>query len=264
MEAAMNNRNKQKIMIAKDVLDQLEFKVVGASVGGSVVRGEADEFSDLDLTICTDTTDRFKRDFFYADEIIQLEVIPLKHLPNKNTMINLPWDHRFIYEMSVIKDETDQLIPIKRWATHYFSTKNGKKKMLQQVNQLVSKRKEYAFACIKEQQLYSATNAALGAWTEAGFLYLFLDQQTLATDALISKIKQLKSHLKIFKEVAPFQDLGNHEADLWDIYDSIKKFRAYLRNKHNENLFMLAKTQDVLCQRKAQRLINQSDYYHLI
>ncbi|WP_066185546.1 nucleotidyltransferase domain-containing protein [Gracilibacillus timonensis] len=115
----MVNKSVELLQVAQDFIKDKE--VIGAYVGGSVGRGEADEYSDIDLTIFTNTETISKKiDVIYKDEIIQLEILHISELPHIVSVEASPWDFRFLDEVTIIKDEDGELNKIKKMGYQLF------------------------------------------------------------------------------------------------------------------------------------------------
>ncbi|MEZ2660792.1 nucleotidyltransferase domain-containing protein [Aneurinibacillus aneurinilyticus] len=256
----MRNKNENLLQIAKDFIRESNMDVIYAFVGGSVGRGEADKYSDVDLTIYTNTNlSSNKSDVIYNGEIIQLETLHIDELPNQHMIEESPWDYRFLNEITIVKDEADKFSKIKQWATTYFGSENAKKKMVKQVSEMVKERTMYAFDYLKQHKVYSATHASMGAWAEAGFLYLFLNHNSLSTGLLIPRIQNLKVHFEEFKRVSPFSIID----DLSEVPVILSRFRKYLR-KQGHSYIGLCDIHDTLCERKVQRLLNNNEDFNLL
>ena len=248
------------IQIAKDYIDELNLNVVYASVGGSVGREDADKYSDLDLTIYTNTNSySTKLDLIYSGEIIQLEILHMDELPNEQIVHQNPWDCRFIVEQTIIKDYDGIYRGLKEYATVLFNTSNGKKRMYEQVSTIVRKRNEYALECLDNNNFYSANLAAMGAWAEAGFLYLFINNNSLSTGGLIPQLRKLKTHVLEFENATPF----SMKLDLSEIPKILSNFRKFLREEGHAYV-ALSDVHDALCDRKIQRLLHKNERLNLI
>ncbi len=256
----MRDKSENLLRIAKDFIRDSDIDVIYAFVGGSVGRGEADKYSDVDLTIYTNTNlSSSKSDVIYNGEIIQLETLHTDELPNQHMIEDSPWDYRFLNEATIIKDKEDKFSKSKQWATDYFGSENGKKKMIEQVSEIVKERTIYAVDCLKQHKLYSATHASMGAWAEAGFLYLFLEHNSLSTGLLLPRIQNLKVHFEEFKRVSPF----SITEDLSEVPIILNRFRKYLR-KQGHSCIGLCDIHNTLCERKAQRLLNNNEGLNLL
>ncbi|SDH47133.1 Nucleotidyltransferase domain-containing protein [Aneurinibacillus thermoaerophilus] len=257
----MTSRSQQLIRLAQEFVSEVPFNVVYASVGGSTGRGEADQYSDLDIVIYTDDislTDA--KNVMYKDEIIQLEIEHCREFPKQKNIIDNPWDYRFLQEICIIYDSDGEFKKIKNWAIQYFSSAKGTKRISEQVLGIVEERKNWALHCMNQGNMYSATHAALGAWTEAAFLYLFLTQGSLSTNALIPSIQKLERHFAAFKTACPFTLNGQWS----EIPAILKRFRSYLRKQGFSFEFGLSPIQDLLYEKKAARLLESKEYMSLL
>lgn len=255
----MINKSNELLQIAKDFIREKTSNVIYACVGGSVGSGRADEYSDIDLIVYTNTDIVFKDvDIIYKDKIIQLKTLHINELPNKHSIKSSPWDLRFLSEITIVKDRKGDFDLIKRWATAYFKSANGRQKIFEQVSNIAAERKKSALDSLDQQNFHSATIAALGAWTETGFLYLFFNHNSSATDLLIPRIQNLKLHFDKFKRVSPFS-LGNVSV----VSKVLLQFRGYLREK-GYDYPDLSEIHDTLCDRKIKRLRNRNEHFNLL
>ncbi|WP_084781833.1 nucleotidyltransferase domain-containing protein [Bacillus niameyensis] len=257
----VNDRSIELINVVKNYVNELELSIKFAYVGGSVGRGDADQFSDIDLTVFTESSVKTESiNVLYDGEIIQIDILHMNEFPSVQFIMNSPWNYRFLNEITIIRDREGELCKIRDWASDYFHTKQGKRKMIEQVSEIVQERNLFALDCVKNQKSYSAMNAALGAWAEAGFLYLFLKCGSLSTGSLFPQIEKMENHFKEFKQVCPFVI----KQDLLQLSTTLSNFRTFLRKQGYSYEFGLSKLQDILCERKIQRLLSQQDYYNLM
>lgn len=256
----MNTKSKDLIQIAKQYCKESQFNIAYACVGGSVGRGDADDYSDIDLTIYTG--DRFVDkliDIYYGNKIIQLEVKHTCEIPSIQAINDSPWDNRFLIETRVLKDNNNRFMQIKKQAKDHFSSIKGREKMVEQVNEIVKERELFALDSLNKNKTYTAAVAAMGAWTEAAFLYLFLTEKSLATGCLIPLMQKKENHFQAFTDAATF----SLEANSSKILLIIKEFRTHLRKTHPFT-FELSEIQDQLCERKGNRLLDESESFNLL
>ncbi|MFD1739195.1 nucleotidyltransferase domain-containing protein [Bacillus salitolerans] len=255
----MQNRSEALMQVAKNYIETLDTKIIYACVGGSVGRGDADQYSDLDLTIYTnECASSSKLDILYGDEIIQLEIVPIDELPDKKVILQSPWDFRFLAEEAILKDEEGSYHDLKEWAITYFNSKNGKQKMIEQVTNIVKNRCKFAMECLETNMNYSASIASMGAWTEAGFLYLYIKDNLLSTGELIPQIEKLNNHMKRFNRVSPFTFTEVSNASM-----IVSRYRKFLRDQ-GHTYSSLSIVHDTLCNRKIQRLLNNNEKLNLL
>ncbi|WP_019413958.1 nucleotidyltransferase domain-containing protein [Paenisporosarcina sp. TG20] len=256
----MQNRSKELIQIATNFIGESNFNVVYACVGGSVGRGDADTYSDIDLTVYSnDNFPSSKMDILTSGEIIQLEIVHISDIPNEQAILHSPWEYRFIIEQEIIKDTNGSYRELQEAATAYFNSTNGKNKIIDQVSKIVRERIKFAIESIETKNYHSANFAAMGAWSEAGFLYLFMNHNTLSTGSLFPQIEKLIQHIHDFKSVAPF----SLTEDLTNVPQILRNFRKYLREQ-GQAYSDLSKVHDTLCDRKIQRLLTNKDTLNLL
>ncbi|GGH86566.1 putative nucleotidyltransferase [Pullulanibacillus pueri] len=255
----MAQKSDELLTRAREFIKEEKRDITYAYVGGSVGRGEADEYSDIDLTVYRNIeVPPTKTDIIFKGEIIQLEQLHIIELPNKSRIEASPWDFRFLLEISIIKDEGGTLNAIKTWAIDYFYSEIGRNKMMEHVSMIVRERRRFALECVKQQHYYSATIAATGAWTEAGFLYLLYHYHSLANEHLIPRTQDLEVFHQ-FESVSPFK----LDVNVSEVQQIMSHFRKHLREKGYafNDLFEL---HDRLCERKIQRLLNKKEYLNIL
>lgn len=259
-EGFLQNRSKELIQIATNFVEESNFNVVYACVGGSVGRGEADKYSDIDLTVYSnDNFPSTKMDILSSGEIIQLEIVHINEIPNKQAILHSPWEYRFIIEQEIIKDNNGSYWELQEVATTYFNSINGKNKMIDQVSKIVRERIKFAIECMEKKKDLSANLAAMGAWSEAGFLYLFMNHNTLSTSSLIPQIEKLSQHIQDFKSVVPY----SISEDVSNVPLVLRNFRNYLREQGHA-YSDLSEVHNTLCDRKIQRLQTNKDNLNLL
>ncbi|UOQ87167.1 nucleotidyltransferase domain-containing protein [Gracilibacillus salinarum] len=243
----MRSRNEYLIHVAHQFINNCEPEVVYASVGGSVGRGEADRYSDVDVTVFTKTAVTSKNiDLYYEKEIIQAEVLPATQLPTKQAIREEPWNYRFITETMIIKDTDGIYQALREWAICYLNSVQAKQKMIQFVSAVVKERCTYAVECIHNHMTISANITAMGAMADAGFLYLFIRKQSCSTEAMFSEV--IHNHKETFMKASPFSLSQDH-----NISACLRHFRQFLR-KQGYNSNQLTDIHDVLCDKKIERL----------
>lgn len=256
----MNNKSEVLIDVAKKYITESELNIAFAGVGGSAGRGDADEYSDIDLIIYTNDEVTGSSDVLYENEIIQLDVIHASELPNELGIFASPWDNRFLTELTIIKDTDNRFSQTRNWAIAYFSSVEGRVKMAEQVGKVVKDRKLFALDSLYKDNLYSAMNAAMGAWAEAAFLYLYLCEGSLSNGNLIPRIQKSSEHYARFVNASPISMKEKPAVTL----NTIRKFRQYLSKQNYLFEFGHSEIQNELCERKAQRLINKEDKFNLL
>ncbi|MGE8204524.1 nucleotidyltransferase domain-containing protein [Heyndrickxia sp. NPDC080065] len=257
----LNNRSKELRTKAIDWMKTIDGDIHYSSIGGSTARGEADEYSDIDLVIYLENDSTIgEQNLIYDGELIQIEMKHRNELPDKNDITAFPWDYRFLNELLIMRDVDGRFKQIKGWAMEYFSSKEGKAQVFNQVAKLVADRNGYALKYLKTNKMYSALHAALGAGAEAALLYQFFAFNDLSTGTLIRNIGKIKSHFHTFQAAAPF----SMNIDPSKVSDTLSHYREYLRNQNYTCDFALSRIQDQLFERKAKRLIESKEIYNLL
>ncbi|MCR6105618.1 nucleotidyltransferase domain-containing protein [Salipaludibacillus agaradhaerens] len=235
-------------------LEKWPHSISYATAGGSLGRGDADAFSDIDITIyCEDNLlEETHVNKVYEDEIIQLTCLHTRDLPSEHDIYRSPWHARFLTEILILKDTEERFSHIKQVALDHLTSANGLITMTQEVTAIVNQRMVAARQALKRGMGYSAAMSALGAWAEAAFLYLYVTWQSCATQHVLPCIRtELNAHYTSLIENSPFQRS-------YDSVSIVKKYRAFLR-KYKGDAHSLAPLHDELCERKAQRLQEQQD-----
>ncbi|WP_062049818.1 nucleotidyltransferase domain-containing protein [Bacillus sp. JCM 19034] len=246
----MNNRSKDLCNIALNYLNKCSIQCDCVTVGGSVGRGEADSYSDIDLTVYTDhLLNEQKYDEFYQGEIVQVDFLPTSQKAVRKMIVQFPWEHRFLFEQIVIKDHLHNDEQLLKWAKAYLQSREAKRRMCRSVENVVRERQTYGVEAFARGSSYSANVALMGAWSEAGFLSLFVKENELATGKLLSHVKH-HSNYSLLLENSPF----SNEIPVGDLLLIVNHFRHYL--KEEGHLYHeLDRIHDYICERKVNRLM---------
>ncbi|MFX3617054.1 MAG: nucleotidyltransferase domain-containing protein [Sporolactobacillus sp.] len=121
----MNERSQQLIRLAKEWIRNTCPEIANVSVSGSVARGQADKYSDVDLTLFGNCEE--DKTIEYKSEILQLHFGPI---PKIEQIYRSPWEHRSFSEIEIIQDKDELLKKTKEKAIDYFNTTAGRKKMI--------------------------------------------------------------------------------------------------------------------------------------
>jgi predicted nucleotidyltransferase len=224
--------------------------LVCAFAGGSVGRGDADEFSDLDVNFYTIDTQSSNKNVEFRGIIIQLNIEPL---PKLKSIVKSPWEYRFLQESRVLYDPDDIFHDLQSKAIHYFNSTQGKKLLKIQSKEIVNKRITWAEESIERKEWITAGTAARSAWVDAGFAYSFFAADTLSTGKLLSVMDELDKYRDIrelFFEHIPY--------DIEKILGILKNYRSYLFRNYG-NHFGLHPIQDKIIRRKIERYEQMKD-----
>lgn len=260
----MNKRSEKLVNLGNKIVRELSISNTRyATVGGSVGRGDADSFSDLDLNIYTCTGSANDSMFVYEGEVVQLFVTD--QLPTEEQVKDNPWSFRFILETVPVYDPSGEFHVFKNWAKTYFSSIDGRIKLAKEAIDVVNIRKKWAIDSLNQGNNYSAKLAAGSAWADAAFMYLFFVQDALSTGSLISLMKNVKSNYDEYIRILPFSlDLLRNGTG--GILRIVERHREFLRLKYplSSQCFSLSPLQDILIHRKAQRLYHAQQYENML
>lgn len=253
----MSYRSKYLTDLAKKYIQEWEKPVLYASLHGSVARGEADQYSDADLTVYLEgEASAYSMDTYYQGEILQLHIQGGKELPLQEEITANPWDYRFFIETVIITDSAHHYQELTDWAKSYLLSDQGKQQMIKQVKSIVEERSQTAYAFSEQGFDYAAHIAAAGAWTEAAFLLLFLEKHSVATGALLPFMEEQY-------DLTAFQQIISVPGELTPAKISLvlREYRDFLRAA-GYNHYELADLHHGLCEQKIKRLSDKRQYFH--
>lgn len=224
----MNIRSKDLINLSQKVIEELAIpNIKYATVGGSVARGEADQYSDIDLNIYVSSGPNYDDNFVYEGEIVQLFVTD--QLPTEKQVKDNPWESRFLKESVSIYDPTREFYILKEYATTFFKSKEGKELLGRQAIDIVSIRKQWAMDSLSQERFYSAQLGAKSSWADAAFMYLFFAQDTVSTGSLIPHIKKnIKNNYGEYTKILPFS-LDLLKDGIGKVLRIVERHREFLR-----------------------------------
>lgn len=254
----MKNHSDYLMQIAKDFVHFHNEQVVHAYVYGSVARKDADQYSDIDLTIYSNQPILEEQHTVeIGEEVIQVTWCPKEELPDENHVESDPWGHRFLTEIVLLKDYGGKLERVRDRALTYFESMEGQEKMFHTVSRIVEQRITFAKESLQIDQPYTATNAAMGAWSEAAFLVQYLDRKSVSTGDLIPYILTNADDEKQFSEASLIHDYipGDPSRVIRSLRDYISENRPY-----ND---ITSEIHDHLCDKKAVRLLENNEFLNL-
>lgn len=252
----MNHTSKELIDLTKQFLELTFPNEPFASIDGSTARGTADQYSDIDLTIYDDSKPQCDRNIEFFGVIVQVHFAALPQLVHVHQD---PWAYRFLCEMKIIKDKNDYLKTIKREAIEFLNSIDGKQRMINCVKSIVSDRIVAANRLYKASRFYSAMNAAMGAWSEAAFLHMYLTEGELSTSHVIPCIREDDQLYRSFRKHSSIRECS----DINDFSPILHKLRAHLRKQNVDAPFDLDPLQEKLVDHKNQRFIHKGDLINL-
>ncbi|MCD5324899.1 MULTISPECIES: nucleotidyltransferase domain-containing protein [Pontibacillus] len=253
----MYPRNYRLLELAKEfVQNELLFSTYAILIG-SVARGDADEYSDLNI-ICFTGRERYLGDqvIFYKGEYIQLQTKSILEFPNKELLAYNPWHYRFLSESIILKDTNAELSKLQNWAKSYFSSIKGERGAIQDVERLIEGRFRYAEEQIGAGRAFGATHAALATFTEAMLLHQFIYENNVSLAHIVTHLRKLDRSAEIM-EVLPFAP--NSTVTFDEVAEVMTKLRQHLRQTGFEHVAGLSKLEDDLWARKAKRKSEEGD-----
>lgn len=223
-----------------------------AYVGGSVGRGEADDYSDIDITVCVDHSDACEEvTLTYEGEFVQVEFAA----PIAPTAVRQrPLDHRFLLESRGLYDPRGQFRTALTEVRNCLTSVSGRTRMFRQWHDLVQRRLQWTSQGFSSGFTYDATVAAGAAWADAAFMAMFFDTGSLSTDRLIPWIKAHGDWLPAIVDLSPW--LRVSDSDVPSMLRTVEQFRGFVRT-HAETRagFVVSQLQDTLMGNKARRLL---------
>jgi len=254
----MTNRSEELLQLANDFVQFHKDHVVHAYAYGSVARKEADQYSDLDMTIYTShSVLEDQHTVEVSGEVIQVSWHSLQEFPNEVQVKSDPWGYRFLSEVVLLKDDGAKLERARDFALRYFETIEAQEKMIRTVAQMVEQKLSFARDMIHNDQPYTATNAAMHAWSEAAFLALYLERKSVSTGDLIPYVVRNEDDEKRFTEMSFLNKNFTKRPE-----QIIQSFRNHLsENQPFED--PTSNIQNQLCEKKANRLMKNDDLLNL-
>lgn len=246
-------RNDVLIDLGQRCLNELNLPDVKyAFVGGSVGRGDADEFSDVDITICVQESAKFDtRNLIYEGEFVQVDVTtPI----TMDAISDNPLDYRYLLESQPLYDPLGQFKAIQNEIHQYFGSNVGQMDTVSRWTTVVEQRKQWVVNSIEQNTPYSATVAGGAAWADAAFMAMFFDTGSCSTGMLIPWL-ETNFNFQVIKDLCKWLNVSDGDVPL--ILRAVERFREFLRGQYPERAsdFVLSPLQDALNAKKAQRLV---------
>ncbi|WP_353948373.1 hypothetical protein ABNN70_00425 [Sporolactobacillus sp. Y61] len=252
----MNSRCHELMQLAMSFIASFYPSACCVSIGGSAARGTADQYSDLDLTVYNNSTQMCDQNIEFRHTLIQVQCSPI---PRLEAVYQNPWAYRFLNEIKIIKDKNNLLSCVQSDAKKFLNSSAGQKKMIRTVQAIVQDRILATKRFFQAGRFYSATNAAMGAWSEAAFLNLFLKEGSLSTSRVIPCIRKDQDLYRAFRTHASIRDCDF----MTDFSPILHRLREYLRAHHVKAPFDLDPLQEKLVERKNKRFIETGDSFNL-
>lgn len=238
------------VSLAREFLDEWPLtSLVCAYVGGSVGRGEADAYSDLDLHIFVEGEgDPSCENRLFKGHVIQLQV---QSAPTDEEVYENPWAWRFLKEAKVVLDPGDRFTSWMNDMCAYMDSPAGKAKMFAQAKAEVDSFHEEAQAALMEGFPYSAYLAAWAGWIGALQMSAVFQGHSLSDAQLYQLVQKARRSDGMG---GFFQKTYLSNQDVQDALMLFTDYRAHLRSINEGIEFALATENDWLVKRKVQRL----------
>ncbi|WP_429844337.1 hypothetical protein [Brevibacillus sp. FIR094] len=240
--------------MAREFLDEWPLaSLVCAYAGGSVGRGEADAYSDLDLHIFVEGEGEPScENRLFRGHVIQLLV---QCAPTDEEVYENPWAWRYLKEAKVVLDPEDRFTSWMNDMCAYMDSQAGKEKMFAQAKAEVDSFHEEAQAALMEGFPYSAYLAAWAGWVGALQMSAVFQGYSLS-DAQLYQLVQKARRSDVVDGF--FQETYRSNEEVQDALMLLADYRAHLRSKNEGITFALAAENDWLVKRKVQRLQAQN------
>ncbi len=138
-----------------------------AFVGGSVGRGNADEWSDVDVTVCVDGGEPPRAfNLVYEGELVQVDFMS-PPLCGKAELALV--DCRFLLESRPVYDPRGEYADLRENVRRRFETNPGRQELFEQWKTVVEERKRWAADSVAHGRMRSAAAAGGAAWADAPF-----------------------------------------------------------------------------------------------
>ncbi|USG65803.1 hypothetical protein NDK47_27525 [Brevibacillus ruminantium] len=240
--------------LAEQYLKQHPFPgMICAYAGGSVGRGEADMYSDLDLNLFLEgPAPSTSENKMLNRHIIQLHA---QAFPSVEAVKQDPWAFRFVKEACIVFDPDGRFREWKEEAILFLDSEEGKQNMLVQARAVVDERKRWAEESLRCGQTRTAWLAGVSAWMDAAIMYAWFEKGTLATGKLVPAMRELSAYREF---VALVPGIYSDDYNLWERFQDVSAYRRYFREAGGDE-FSCAEVQDLLLERKLERHIRERD-----
>ncbi|MWC29339.1 hypothetical protein [Paenibacillus sp. MMS18-CY102] len=223
---------------------------VCAYAGGSVGRGEADQYSDLDLNIYVTSQSKqtISHNVLFEGTMIQLH---FHAWPGSQALRSQPWTHRFLIESRSVYDPFGLLEKLKPAAIRYFRSCDGRKQMLLQATEEIQCYLYGLDRCIREDNLLGAFVAVQAAWHAAATSFAWMKDECCSAGGLFPRIRHAEPMM-----YASFQSICTQplEASVERQLHALATYRRYLLEQ-KVGQAGLDSGKDQLIARKVERYI---------
>ena len=230
--------------------------LVCAYAGGSVGRGVADRFSDLDLMFWhrQSPSGPSAANIEYDGEIIQVHH---DQTPSAAQLEARPWDNRFIRDAAPVHDPGGTFAQLHRSFLAFLDLPQGRSRIVDQALAVVQARRNWTRACLDRGHFHTGGMAAMAAWVDAAFLLGYLSRGSTSTGDPLANLADhpdLRGQIAANCPVPPLDGPGALE----ERGRAVRAYRRYLAGRL-QHPFALDELQDDLLWRKVSRLRQRLD-----
>ncbi|EFM08513.1 hypothetical protein PaecuDRAFT_4704 [Paenibacillus curdlanolyticus YK9] len=246
----MNHTDRLMKVAQQYVMQHKQNNWVCAYAGGSVGRGEEDQYSDLDLNIYVTSQSNKTVSLHVPYEGISIQ-LHFHAWPGSQALRSEPWAHRFLIESRTVYDPYGLLEKLKPAAIRYFRSGDGRRQMLLQATEEVQCYLNRLDRCIREDNLLGAFVAIQVAWHAAATSFAWMKDECCSTGGLFPRIRHAEPTM-----YAAFQSICAQplEASVEHQLHALASYRRYLQ-EIKPGLTTLYAGADQLIARKIERYI---------
>ncbi|MBY0054297.1 nucleotidyltransferase [Brevibacillus agri] len=244
------------IELGRDFVEQLSLSgMVCAYAGGSVGRGEADAFSDLDLNVFMEgASEHRSENRQFRGQLIQLHV---HSVPTIEDVRANPWAWRYLQEARLIADPTARFAGWFVQMQDYLESEEARQKMIGQVKAAIAAYERSGDEALAEGRFYSVALLEWAGWLEALQLIACVSHGKLSDRALYQLLRELGEWTALEQ---CFAETYQTKEALMDGLAVLAAYRAHLKTRRGQETFSLGAENDVLLKRKIDRLLRQGQY----
>lgn len=223
---------------------------VFAYAGGSVGRGDADAYSNLNLYIVVSSTDfeSIDSNVLYDGVIIRLHI---QAWEGSGVMHSQPWRNRFLSEARIVYDPYGAFETLRPAVLEYFASVEGRRKMLLQSQEQVQHYLKCLDSCIRSDDQFGASLAAQAAWVTAASSLVWMRHSCCSGSNMLSIMNIEEPEIyKAFRSICAQENAVPIDGSLM----SMAHYRHFLREQ-NGSISRLEPILDTQIARKAERML---------
>ncbi|QKS45181.1 hypothetical protein HUB94_12720 [Paenibacillus cellulosilyticus] len=231
---------------------------VFAYAGGSVGRGDADVYSDLNLYIVVASVEpvSIRKNVLYEDNTIQLNI---QSWEGSSMMRAKPWDNRFLSEARIVYDPHGVFKALKPAVLEYFNSNEGRNRMLKQAKEKVEHYLQCLDSCLHTDDLVGASIAVQTAWLTAAHSVAWMRHGSCSNGRLLPIIQEEEPAIyDAFRAICMDEKGSTIDGSLM----SLARYRQYLRELKGSS-YMLEPIVDMQIARKVERMVVHGREVHI-